>query len=464
MTDRRLRTRFTRWVSEPVDIAWLAAFRCLFGLAMAASMLRYIAYGWIEDFFVGPEFHFKYWLFEWVEPLSAPLMHGLFWALFVLALCVAAGLFFRVTASAFVLGFAYLQLLDVANYLNHYYLAGLLGLLLTLSPAGQAFSLDARRGPAPRQSVPRLWLVLLRFQVAIVYTFAGLAKANSDWLAHAQPLSVWLAARTDTPWLGPLLSHAWAAPVMSWAGFLFDTCIAWLLLVPRIRPYAYVLVIVFHVLTRLLFPIGMFPVIMILSALVFFSPSWPRRLLSRFARLWPGARTVWSAAPEAPASARSLPAWALPALALYCLVQLAMPLRCLAYGGNVGWHEQGMRFSWRVMVREKNGSVTFHVRQKHSGREWQVSASRVLTRQQEREMAGQPDLILQFAHFLRDDFQRRGLGPVEVRAEALVSLNGRRGVRLLDPHVDLASISDGVSKATWILPPPSEPPPRIRPI
>ena len=50
------------------------------------------------------------------------------------------------------------------------------------------------------------------------------------------------------------------------------------------------------------------------------------------------------------------------------LVQLLLPLRAHLYGGNVLWHEQGMRFSWRVMVREKNGSVTFIVREPRDGR------------------------------------------------------------------------------------------------
>jgi vitamin K-dependent gamma-carboxylase len=469
MTEVGALPRLARWLSEPVDSAWLAAFRCLYGLTLAASMLRFLAYGWIDDFFVAPKFHFKYWLFEWVEPLPAPAMYGLFWALFALALCVAAGFAFRLSAWLFVLGFVYLQLLDVSTYLNHYYLAALLGVLLACSPAAEAFSLDARRARKSAHSVPRLWLVLLRFQVAVVYTFAGLAKAHGDWLLHAQPLSIWLAARADIPLLGLVLSQAWAASLMSWAGFLFDTSIAWLLLVPRVRPFAYALVVVFHVVTRLLFPIGMFPVIMILSALVFFPPSWPRPLLARLAarrgfRRVPASAERSSLPRPSADSSRRLPGWALGGVALYCLVQLLTPLRCFAYPGNVRWHEQGMRFSWRVMVREKNGSVTFRVRQKQSGREWQMSAHRTLTRQQEREMSGQPDLILQFAHFLRDDFERRGLGPVEVRADALVSLNGRRGVLLLDPDVDLARVSDGLRPAAWILPAPTDAPPRVRPL
>ena len=79
-------------------------------------------------------------------------------------------------------------------------------------------------------------------------------------------------------------------------------------------------------------------------------------------------------------------------------------------------------------------------------------------------MASQPDLILQFAHFLRDDFETRGMGPVEVRVEALVSLNGRPSAVMVDPEVDLAITRDGLAKAHWIRAAPSDPPPHIRPI
>jgi hypothetical protein len=140
--------------------------------------------------------------------------------------------------------------------------------------------------------------------------------------------------------------------------------------------------------------------------------------------------------------------------------QLLMPLRFLVYGGNVRWHEQGMRFSWRVMVREKNGSVTFMVRQKASQRVFHVSPRRYLTGLQEREMSSQPDLIAQLARHIRRDFAERGLGDVEVRADVWVSLNGRRMTRLIDPSVDLATLPDDLARASWILPAPSEPPPQ----
>jgi vitamin K-dependent gamma-carboxylase len=435
----------------PVDIAWLAAFRVLFGLTLSVSMGRFIAYGWIDEFFLRPKFHFKYWGFDWVDVLPAGALHGLFWVMGGLALMVAAGALFRVSALLLVLGFTYLQLLDVTTYLNHYYLASLLGLLLACSPAHRAWSVDAWLRPRLRTDVvPGLVHTLFRFQVGVVYTFAGLAKAHGDWLLHGQPLRIWLSSHTDLPWVGWLFTYSLTPMLMSWGGFLFDTSVPWFLLWKRTRPYAYLVLVGFHLTVGKLFPIGMFPVIMMIAATVFFAPSWPRRLL----RVKPTL-----AAPLAPASrARLL------LLAGYCLLQVLLPIRFLAYGGNVRWHEQGMRFSWRVMVREKNASLTFLVRNKRTGREWQVSPGRYLTRNQEREISGQPDLILQLAHHVARDFEQRGRGPVEVRVDAQASLNGRPSARLIDPTVDLTTVEDGLSWAPWIMPAPDQAPPHIRPI
>ena len=457
---------FGKALRRPLDSAWLAAFRVLFGLTLLTSTLRFLAYGWIDQLFVAPQFHFKYLGFAWVKVLPAGELHALFWLLAALSALVSLGLLFRVAAIGLFVGFTYLQLLDVTTYLNHYYLASLLALLLACSPAGQTWSLDARLRPRiARDTLPAAWLYLFRFQVAVVYTFAGLAKAHGDWLFHAEPLRIWLLSRADTPLLGPILAQDWAAPAMSWAGFLFDTSIAWWLMVPRVRPFAYLVVIGFHSITGLLFPIGMFPVIMVLSALVFFSPGWPRKLAARL----PARLRAWFAAPSgmyvsaSPTSGRSYRLW-LAIGAAYCSFQVAFPLRFLAYGGSVRWHEQGMRFSWRVMVREKNGSITFVVRATRTGRTYYVAPHQYLTSLQEREMSSQPDLILQLAHRIRDDYQAKGLGPVEVRADTWVSLNGRAIHRLIDPKVDLSRIEDGLGKADWILPEPSEPPPRLHAI
>jgi hypothetical protein len=192
-------------------------------------------------------------------------------------------------------------------------------------------------------------------------------------------------------------------------------------------------------------------------ATIFFEPDWPRRLLRRIGG---GEATANSPSVASPARIDWTPARAAAALivALFCVVQVVMPLRHFLYSGDVLWNEEGMRWSWKVMVREKNGSVTYHARDPESGRTWQVSPTRYLTWRQANEMAGQPDLILQVAHRVADELRSRGVRRPEVRAEVWVSLNGRRPSLMIDPSVDLAAVDDGVLPATWILPAPQDPP------
>jgi vitamin K-dependent gamma-carboxylase len=436
----------------PVDGASLAAFRVFTGALLAISAIRFLAFGWVDRLFVAPTYFFPFWGFEWIRPLPGPWMHAVFVAIAITGVLMALGLFYRV-ASIVAFGlFTYVELIDVTNYLNHYYLVSLVLFLAMLLPLHRMWSLDAHRDPAVRSETQPAWAVwLLRFQIGLVYLFAALAKATPDWLVHAQPLQIWLAARSDLPAVGSLFERVEVAYLMSWAGFAYDLTIPLWLGWSRTRAAAFVVLVAFHGMTQLLFPIGMFPAIMTTAALVFFDPSWPRTLVRIPAPEQP---------PFVPPSLTPLRAVATIALAAWCTFHLLMPLRAHAYGGNVLWHEQGMRWSWRVMCREKNGSVAYRVRAREWSRERYVAASSYLTTDQEREFATQPDLVLRLAHHVRDDLERRGLHDVEVRVDALASLNGRPMARLIDADVDLARVEDSLLPAAWLLPAPDGPPPR----
>lgn len=458
MIDRARLRALPRALFQPVDGAGLAVFRILFGLMMCAGLVRFMANGWIERFYGGPSFFFKFWGFGWVAVPPVPWLYVLFSVLAVAALCIAAGVFYRAAAAVFFLGFTYTQLLDVTNYLNHYYLVCLLALLLVFAPLHRTWSLDARCIPAhARGTVPAWALWLLRLQVGTVYAYAGVAKLGTDWLLHAQPLNIWFTARMETPLIGPLLDELWMAYAASWGVLLFELSVVPLLLWSRSRPWIYAVIVAFHAMTRQFFDIGMFPFIMVVAATVFFAPDWPRR--------WLRARNG-QPAPHAPVVAPGVPGrWhtlALAAMIAYAAVQVLMPLRHFLYPGDVVWNEEGMRWSWKVMLREKHGSVTYYVRTPGSDKELQVLPRRYLDSRQEREMAAQPDLILQLAHHIADDFRARGHGDVEVRAEALVSLNGRPAQPMIDPEVDLARVSDGLAPKPWILPEPQDPPVQLR--
>lgn len=429
-------------LSREVDAASLAAFRILFSAVLLVGVVRTMATGWIEPQLVRPGFFFKYPGFAWVPVPSAAVLYGLFAALAVLALCMLVGLFARTAAALFCVGFAFVQLMDATNYLNHYYLVVLLTGLMACLPVSATASVDAWRSPeTARQTVPAWTVYLLRFQVAVVYLFAAVAKLTPDWLLHAQPLGIWLAARADTPVFGSLFAHPLAPWVMSWGGFLYDLTIVLWLSLPRTRKAAYVAVIVFHALTAVLFDIGLFPLIMVAATTVFFAPDWPRRLLR--------------GAPVVVPAPRPVARWVVVALAAWCTFHVVTPLRHYAQPGDVLWNDLGMRWSWKVMVREKSGSVTFRVRWPDTGREVEVNPKRYLEWRQLSEMAARPALVVQMAHHIADESTRRGVRP-EVRADALASLNGGAPAHLIDPSVDLTRLEPG--DLSWLRPRPDDPP------
>jgi hypothetical protein len=79
-----------------------------------------------------------------------------------------------------------------------------------------------------------------------------------------------------------------------------------------------------------------------------------------------------------------------------------------------------------------------------------------ITNHQYRDMTGKPDMILQFAHFLVAEYERRGVKAVEVRAQCRVSLNGRPLQSLIDPEVDLAKERRRLGPHPWLMPPPRD--------
>lgn len=424
-----------------VDAASLVWLRVAVGLLVFASSLRFVARGWVDELLLVPSFHFHYWGFGWIDEPAPWLAYGLFVLLAGSGLALAAGLATRVSAGAALLSFAWIELVDLTYYLNHYYfLTCLLATFVLVAPRPEG---DGR--------VPSWKVALVRTQVGLVYVYAGIAKLGSDWLVHAQPLDIWLARHADLPVIGRWLDEAWLAYAASWSGAAFDLLVVPALLWARTRAWAFAAVVGFHVATGLLFPIGMFPWFMIAGATIFFAPDWPRRFVGRRP-----AGTLDRPHAVNPRFEAVLGGIA----AVLLLVQLALPWRTLAYPGSTLWHEQGYRYGYRVMLVEKAGTVEYLVRDRTSGREWRVDPADELTRLQARMLSTQPELILQYAHHLAARLEHELPGSViEVRVDAFVSLHCRPHRRLIDPDVDLVRERDGLSPKPWILEGPDEPPP-----
>jgi hypothetical protein len=429
---------------RPVDVASLACFRVAFGAVMAWEVVRFFQNGWIAAYYIDPPFHFTYFGFGWVKPWPGVGMYVHFALLGLAALGILLGLWYRLCAGVFFVGFAYVFLLDEALYLNHFYLIVLLSLLLAFLSMDVALSIDARRLPTRRSdTVPAWTLFLLRAQVGIPYLYGGLAKLNPDWL-RGEPMRSWLAERTDVPVLGPYFTREWTVFTFAYGGLLLDLLIVPLLAWRRTRPFAFGLGVVFHGLNAVLFDIGIFPWLMMAATTIFFAPDWPRRL-----RLLPARRP---AAVEAPRRPRISAGLTVVAAAAYLCIQALVPLRHFAYPGNVSWTEEGHRFSWHMKLRDKEAQARFLVTDVGRGESRMITSSRVLTPRQEGRMAGQPDMILQFAHHLAERLPAEGRAPVQVRAWVSASLNGREPQLLIDPATDLAAQPRTLGHAPWILP------------
>lgn len=424
------------WLAAPTSALPLLVFRVAFGLTLFASTLRFVSRGWIEELYLAPSFHFSYYGFAWVKPLPGAWLYLVFAGMALGALGIAAGRWYRLSVAGFFVLFTYIELLDKAYYLNHYYFVSLLSFLLLFLPLSNS-------SVTKQATVPR-WVVLaLRMQVGLVYFWAGVAKLKADWLLHALPLRLWLPAHTDFPLIGPLFDYGWVALGMSWAGAFFDLTVPFFLSRRRTRPVAYLVSLVFHTITGYLFPIGVFPWVMSACALVFFTREDYAWLSQRIGR-----------ALSVPlSSCHTLPIGGGRALLLggFFALQMLLPLRHWLYPGDVLWTEEGFRFAWNVMLVEKSGNVTFHLYEPATGRRWLVYPGATLTRQQEKQMAFQPDMILEFAHHLEREWRKKGGSEVEIRAEAHVSLNGRPSRLLLDPTADLTRTPLSLAPKPWIL-------------
>ena len=344
--------------------------------------------------------------------------------------------------------------MDKTTYLNHYYFISILSFLLIFLPLHYTFSVDSFLKKKSFSKVPTWSIDSIKLLITIVYLYAGIAKINSDWLFEAMPLKIWLTSKYDLPLIGELfLQENWVHYIMSWGGMLYDLSIPFLLMYQRTRVMAFIFVVFFHLFTLVLFPIGMFPHIMIFSAMIFFSPRFHKKVIqklkSAIVKLYGSLKNYTSKSIEYYKIKNE--EYVRIVLVLFFLIQLILPFRYNLYPGELFWHEQGYRFSWRVMLIEKIGYTNFKIKDPKNGTSFIVDSSKHLTSFQLKQMSFQPDFILEFAHYLGDIYSTDET-KVEVYAESYVALNGRASRRFIDPEINLYKEKESFKNKDWILP------------
>jgi vitamin K-dependent gamma-carboxylase len=381
-----------------VNGASLAAFRIALGLVMALEAWSLgqpnpeaISSGLtpLQAYYTGADikFHFPYAAFDWLPLFSPDWIYTIVGIQALAGICMAIGFCYRASATAVFLTWGYLWVVESTRsyWQSHYYLETLLTFVMIWMPAARAYSVDAwlvrRRGEELPRTVPYWTVLLLRGQLVIAYFYAGLAKLTADWLLDAVPVRWFLAQPHVTApyerWLGAglqtlksILTHPDFAYFISWTGAGFDLAVGFLLLIRRTRIFALTLMMVFHATNHLLIfdDIGWFPLVGILTALIFLDPDWPERLWKWIKRphfskpdwkwfaggavVFPvvGATLGWKLKPNVgPAQAAEGISKPVAFFVVAWLTSQALiPMRHFLIPGDGRFTYEGLSFSWRL--------------------------------------------------------------------------------------------------------------------
>ncbi|OPJ86856.1 hypothetical protein AV530_001494 [Patagioenas fasciata monilis] len=175
--------RFVRLLHRPTDPAGLGAFRAAFGLLMALDVPQERGLAQLDRRFLDGLEVCRFPLLPFLRPLPLDWMYLLYAVMFLGALGIMAGCWYRLSCAAFLGPYWYVLLLDKSSWNNHSYLYGLLGTQLALLGADRYGSVDGLFRPQKRNAHVPLWnYALLRAQIFIVYFIAGLKKLDADWV------------------------------------------------------------------------------------------------------------------------------------------------------------------------------------------------------------------------------------------------------------------------------------------
>lgn len=422
-------------LAAPISVHSLAILRIGLGL-----MLMWQAYNKGERLFAGhplADVQFTYPFFGWV-PAMPDYAQPLAVAWFLSGLFFAIGAYYRTAATAAMILTAWGYLISADLYLNHEYMEMIFIFLLGVGPAHQVWSFDAWRLNA-KPIAARFYLDAMRLQLEIILVYAGLVKINSDWL-RLQPLSNWLSNKSDMVFFGEIWTRWWGVAIGGYGIILLHVFGAPLLYWRRTRLPVFLLYCGFHITNSMIFPIDIFPWLTIICTTLFFAPDWPLRLFGRF--LPTGKRSV----PDADAG-RAMPVGTpmLVGMAIFLATQAALPLRHLLYPGWVDWNDAGTRFSWRMMLAQRQcHQAEFIVHYPATGRVILPDAKAIFDAPRRPSYRSRlcidGDILLQAAHIVRDRYMvASGGGRPEVHIYATKSLNFRKPALFADPTADLAA-------------------------
>lgn len=431
-----------RWLFKHIDNSALIIFRVFFGLLITLEAFGAILTGWVRQTLIEPKFTFSFIGLDWLQPLHGDWMYLYFSIMGIFGIGVILGCKYRISIIGFTLFWAGVYFMQKSSYNNHYYLLALLNVFMCLLPANRYFSLDVKHKPLLKsESMPQWCSLIIIVQMAIVYTYASIAKLYPDWL-DTTVMEILMRGKKHYYIIGDILQEKWLHYILAYGGILFDLLIIPLLLWRPTRKWAFITAIFFHLFNSIVFQIGIFPY-MSLALCVFFFPT--KTIQKLFFKSKPFYDKSEIVIPHYKHALVTL-------FGFYFLIQLALPLRHWFIKDDVLWTEEAHRLSWRMMLRSKSGIAHYVVVDKSTNEKTIIKLDDYLTKKQKALASSRPDIIWQFAQRLKDEFNSQGK-EVSVHVDCRISVNRRPLQQLISPEIDMAEVKWNAFKHNeWILP------------
>ncbi|KAM7437124.1 hypothetical protein ABFA07_013196 [Porites harrisoni] len=475
-----LLNRFFQFMTLPTDPSNLAVIRILFGLLMILDIPQERSLLFIHKHFGDDTCHFP--LFNFIQPLPVDWMHVVYLIMFLGACGIFLGFMFRLSCFSFMITYWYIFLLEKCRWNNHSYLYGLISFMLLLSDANRYWSLDGLFNPEIKNAhVPKWNYVLLRFQIFLVYFYAGIKKIDMDWMTGYSmtglsrewvfdPFRLFLSDET----IDLFLVHI--------GGLAFDLSEGFLLAFDKTRPIGIFFGAMFHGMNSQMFEIGMFPYAMMATLPLFCACNWPKKVLSFLptfmARILPSlddpqtsTHCVYPVSTvsedkqqldrEKTAEKNQTPGTKHKALVLIVLtyigIQLFLPYSHFITKGYNSWTQGLYGYSWDMMVHSWS---TQHVRVKVvdqvSGEVTFIRPTAWLREGRMRRWNSHPDMIKQYVNCMAEKlkaFKELNITEPAIYLDVWRSMNKRFQQRMVDPTVDIVKAPWSPWKHTpWMLP------------
>lgn len=405
----------------------LAFFRILYGLILFSEAKRWGTN--IHPNFIKKELLFKFDYLDFLPLLDENILHVFATTMLICSVFIVIGFLYRISLFVYFIFYIYFFTLDISYYNNHYYFIILLCILLLGIKANKQLSIDRILFRFSDCNIPSWNYYIIKFQICCLYFYAGITKLNPDWL---QLKTMKASLLYDSEYIdNPLLRSDLAIYVFSYGGLIFDISIGFLLLYKPTRVFAIIIAIIFHLVNYATIDIGIFPILMIFSCLIFIEPSafesWVLKIIKGEKN---NSGIIQIQSPY------NKPIKYI--LAIYIAIQLLLPLRHFLIKGNVDWTGEGIIYSWRMKsVARFRGDLKIILLDKETKKEIKVDL--FLPKHQQKILFYKPALFLQLRDYLLKKTKRNKENTI-MNVIVTASINGSKLSYLIFPNIDLCNV------------------------